>query len=87
MDLVAGVQRVVVVMDHVAKGKDGSISKKILPECDLPLTAVGVVDMIITDLGVLKVTDEGLKVIELAPDVTFEEIQEMSGVKLISGLN
>lgn len=87
MDLVAGVQRVVVVMDHVAKGKDGSISKKILPECDLPLTAVGVVDMIITDLGVLKVTDEGLKVIELAPGVTFEEIQEMSGVKLISGLN
>jgi 3-oxoacid CoA-transferase subunit B len=87
MDLVAGVQRVVVVMDHVAKGKDGSISKKILPECDLPLTAVGVVDMIITDLGVLKVTDEGLKVIELAPDVTFEEIQEMSGVKLISDLN
>ena len=87
MDLVAGVQRVVVVMDHVAKGKDGSISKKILPECDLPLTAVGVVDMIITDLGVLKVTDEGLKVIELAPDVTFEEIQEMTGVKLISDLN
>ena len=87
MDLVAGVQRVVVVMDNVAKGKDGSISKKILPECDLPLTAVGVVDMIITDLGVLKVTDEGLKVIELAPDVTFEEIQEMSGVKLISDLN
>lgn len=87
MDLVAGVQRVVVVMDHVAKGKDGSISKKILPECDLPLTAVGVVDMIITDLGVLKVTDEGLKVIELAPGVTFEEIQEMSGVKLILGLN
>ncbi|NLP33158.1 MAG: 3-oxoacid CoA-transferase subunit B, partial [Oligella ureolytica] len=56
MDLVAGVQRVVVVMDHVAKGKDGSESLKILPECDLPLTAVGVVDLIITDLGVIKVT-------------------------------
>src|SRR5699024_8829800 len=69
MDLVAGVQRVVVVMDHVAKSKDGSISLKILPECDLPLTAVGVVDLIVTDLGVIKVTDEGLKVIELAPEV------------------
>ena len=82
MDLVAGVQRVVVVMDHVAKGKDGSISLKILPECDLPLTAVGVVDLIVTDLGVLKVTDDGLKVIELAPEVTFEEIQEKTGVPL-----
>ena len=83
MDLVAGVQRVVVVMDHVAKGKDGSISLKILPECDLPLTAVGVVDLIVTDLGVLKVTDEGLQVIELAPEVTFDEIQEKTGVSLI----
>ena len=82
MDLVAGVQRVVVVMDHVAKGRDGSVSLKILPECDLPLTAVGVVDLIVTDLGVIKVTDDGLKVIELAPDVTFEEIQEKTGVPL-----
>lgn len=82
MDLVAGVQRVVVVMDHVAKSKDGSISLKILPECDLPLTAVGVVDLIVTDLGVIKVTDDGLKVIELAPEVTFEEIQEKTGVTL-----
>lgn len=83
MDLVAGVQRVVVVMDHVAKGKDGSESLKILPECDLPLTAVGVVDLIITDLGVIKVTEDGLKVIELAPEVTFEEMQEKTGVTLI----
>ncbi|QPT39650.1 Probable succinyl-CoA:3-ketoacid-coenzyme A transferase subunit B [Oligella ureolytica] len=83
MDLVAGVQRVVVVMDHVAKGKDGSESLKILPECDLPLTAVSVVDLIITDLGVIKVTEDGLKVIELAPEVTFEEMQEKTGVTLI----
>lgn len=83
MDLVAGVQRVVVVMDHVAKSRDGSsVSLKILPECDLPLTAVGVVDLIVTDLGVLQVTDDGLKVIELAPDVSFEEIQEKTGVPL-----
>ncbi|WP_432785270.1 putative succinyl-CoA:3-ketoacid coenzyme A transferase subunit B [Oligella sp. MSHR50489EDL] len=87
MDLVAGVQRVVVVMDHVAKGKDGSVSKKILPECDLPLTGVGVVDLIITDLGVMEVTEEGLKLIELAPDVSFEDIQANTGVTLISGLN
>ena len=83
MDLVAGVQRVVLVMGHVAKGRDGSVSLKILAECDLPLTAVGVVDLIVTDLGVIKVTDDGLKVIELAPDVTFEEIQEKTGVPLI----
>lgn len=48
---------------------------KTFPECDLPLIAVGVVDLIITDLGVMKVTEEGIKVLELAPDVTFEEIQ------------
>ncbi|MGZ5202053.1 MAG: 3-oxoacid CoA-transferase subunit B [Telluria sp.] len=82
MDLVAGVKRVVVVMEHVATAKDGSTSHKILKKCDLPLTGVGVVDRIITDLCVLDVTDTGLKVVELAPGVTKEEIAEKTGCEL-----
>ena len=74
MDLVAGVGRVVVLMEHVAKGKDGSISQKILKQCNLPLTGVGVVNRIITDLGVIDVTPQGLKLIELASGVTKEEV-------------
>jgi len=74
MDLVAGVGRVVVLMEHVAKGKDGSISQKILKQCNLPLTGVGVVNRIITDLGVIDVTPQGLKLIELATGVTKEDV-------------
>ncbi|NLX17257.1 MAG: CoA transferase subunit B [Ramlibacter sp.] len=83
MDLVAGVKRVIVLMEHVANKKDGTTDMKILPECTLPLTGVGVVDMIITDLGVFDVTPECLKVLELAPEVTFEEVQSKTGVPLI----
>jgi 3-oxoacid CoA-transferase subunit B len=79
MDLVAGVGRVVVLMEHVAKAKDGSTSHKILKKCDLPLTGVGVVSRIITDLGVIDVTPSGLKLIELAPGVTKEELIEKTG--------
>ena len=82
MDLVGGVKSVVVLMEHVAKKKDGSIDLKILPSCTLPLTGVGVVDRIITDLAVLDVTPHGLKVVELAPDVTMEELQSKTGVIL-----
>lgn len=82
MDLVAGVGRVVVLMEHVAKAKDGSTSKKILNECNLPLTGVGVVNRIITDLGVIDVTPNGLKLIELATGVTKEEVVEKTEAPL-----
>ncbi|GHF86509.1 CoA transferase subunit B [Deinococcus ficus] len=78
MDLVAGVQRVVVLMEHVAKGD----AHKILHECTLPLTGQGVVNRIITDLGVLDVTDHGLKLVELAPGVTLEEMQAKTGAAI-----
>ncbi len=83
MDLVAGVRNVVVLMEHVAKKKDGTIDLKILPKCTLPLTGVGVVDRIITDLAVMDVTPHGLKVVEVAPGVTREELQSKTGVRLI----
>ena len=83
MDLVSGVKRVIVLMEHVAKKKDGTEDLKILPKCTLPLTGVGVVDRIITDLAVMDVTPEGLKVVEMAPGVTRESLQSKTGVELI----
>jgi len=83
MDLVAGVKRVVVLMEHVAKKKDGSEDLKILPACTLPLTGKAVVNRIITDLAVMDVTPKGLQVIELAPGVTMEQLQAKTGVKLL----
>ncbi len=82
MDLVAGVGRVVVLMEHVATKKDGTEDLKILPACTLPLTGVGVVDLVITDLGVMEVTENGLKLLELAPEVSLEYIQSKTGVPL-----
>lgn len=78
MDLVVGVQRVVVLMEHCAK--DGSA--KIVPECSLPLTGQGVVHRIITDLGVMDIVPEGIQLVELADGVTLEQIQAASGVEL-----
>ena len=83
MDLVAGVKRVIILMEHVAKKKDGTEDLKILEQCTLPLTGVGVVNRIITDLGVMDVTPQGLKLVELAPGVTREFIQSKTGPALI----
>ena len=79
MDLVAGVKKVVVLMEHVAKGN----AHKLLPACTLPLTGVGVVNHIITDLCVLDVTPAGFKLVELTPGVTFEEVQEKTGAPVL----
>ena len=79
MDLVAGVQKVVVLMEHFAK--DGT--PKIVEQCSLPLTGKNVVHRVITDLGVMDITQEGVKLVELAKDVSFEDIQKVTGVPLI----
>ena len=79
MDLVAGVQKVVVLMEHCAK--DGTA--KIVPKCALPLTGKAVVQRIISDLGVMDITAEGVKLIELATDVSFGDIQKVTGVPLL----
>ena len=79
MDLVAGVKRVIVVMEHVAKNKDGTESPKLLKACDLPLTGTRVVDLVITDLGVFEIDkkgDGGMKLIELADGVSEAEIRK-----------
>ncbi|MBC7452231.1 MAG: CoA transferase subunit B [Massilia sp.] len=82
MDLVAGVKRVVVVMEHVATAKDGSTSHKILKQCNLPLTGVRVIDLIITDLGVIEISDKGLKLVELAPGVSKEQVIAATGAEI-----
>ena len=82
MDLVAGVRRVVVLMEHVAKLKNGTEVFKILPNCTLPLTGKGVVERIVTDLAVLDVENDGLRVVELAPGVTMDYLQSKTGVEL-----
>jgi 3-oxoacid CoA-transferase subunit B len=80
MDLVAGVKRIVVVMDHANKAGES----KVLKTCTLPLTGKGVVDRIITDLCVLDVVPGGLKVIELAPGVTLDEVKAKTEATLVS---
>ena len=85
MDLVAGVKRVIILMEHTAKKKDGLGEElKIIPECTLPLTGMRVVDRIITDLGVFDITDAGVQVVELAPEVSLELAQSKTGVPLIA---
>ncbi|WP_339947744.1 CoA transferase subunit B [uncultured Albimonas sp.] len=79
MDLVAGVERVVVIMDHANKAGES----KLLKECTLPLTGTGVVDRIITNLGVFDVVEGGLKVVELAEGVEMDEIRAKTEATLV----
>lgn len=79
MDLVAGVQRIVIIMDHANKAGESKLLKK----CSLPLTGQGVVDRIITNLGVFDVVEGGLKVIELAPEVTMEEVRSKTEATIV----
>ncbi|SSR20521.1 Acetoacetyl-CoA transferase beta subunit [Acinetobacter baumannii] len=82
MDLVVGVQKVVVLMEHCAK--DGT--PKIVKNCSLPLTGKGVVHRVITDLGVMDITPQGVELIELAKDVTLEQIKAATGVEFYKTL-
>jgi 3-oxoacid CoA-transferase subunit B len=82
MDLVAGVKKVVVIMEHSAKNKDGSVDPKLLHKCNLPLTGAGVVDMVITDLGVFNIDRKGgggMTLTELAPGTSLDEIKSKTG--------
>jgi 3-oxoacid CoA-transferase subunit B len=82
MDLVAGVPKVIVLMEHTAKRKDGGEDIKILESCTLPVTAVQAVDLIITDLAVMAVSPEGLQVLERAPEVSVSLLNDKTGCRL-----
>jgi 3-oxoacid CoA-transferase subunit B len=79
MDLVAGVQRIVVIMDHANKAGESKLLKK----CSLPLTGQSVVDRVITNLGVFDIVEGGLRVVELAPEVTMDEVHEKTEAAIV----
>jgi 3-oxoacid CoA-transferase subunit B len=87
MDLVAAAKRVIVMMEHVARGKGqadaAKVERKVLKRCTLPLSAVGAVHLVITDLAVLEVTPQGLALRERAPGVSVAEIQELTEPALL----
>ena len=78
MDLIVGARRVILAMEHTANG-----AHKILKQCNLPLTAAGQVNMIITEMGVMEITPEGIVLTEIHPEFTVEQVQEATGAKLI----
>lgn len=82
MDLVVGAKKVIVAMEHTAKG-----NHKILEKCTLPLTAANCVNMIVTEMAVINVTDKGLELVEHHPEFTVEQIQAATGAKLIVSPN
>ena len=82
MDLVVGAKRVILTMEHTQKG-----APKILKECTLPLTAAGQVNMIITEMGVMEITKEGIVLTEIHPEFTVEQVQEATEAKLIISPN
>ena len=82
MDLVACGSKVIVLMEHSAKSKDGKISMKLLPKCNLPLTAQGVVSKVITELAVFENIDGKLVLTEIAEETTLEEVQNNTGFKI-----
>ncbi len=89
MDLVAGVKKVVVLMEHVAKNKDGNTEAKLLKACTLPLTGARVVDLVVTDLGVFSIDKKGtggMALIELAPGVTLDEVKAKTEADFSVGL-
>lgn len=82
MDLIVGAKRVILTMEHTAAGKH-----KIIKECNLPLTAAGEVDMIITEMGVMKITTQGIELREINPEFTVEEVKAATGCDLIISSN
>ncbi len=82
MDLLNGAKKVIVAMEHTAKG-----NPKLLKECTLPLTAVNAVDLIVTEMGVIEVTAKGFVLIERNPDYTLEQIIAATGADLIISMN
>ena len=78
MDLISGAKKVIVAMEHTAKG-----SMKILKECSLPLTAANEVNLIVTEMGVIEVTDKGLILVEINPEFSVEQVQDLTEPELI----
>jgi butyryl-CoA:acetoacetate CoA-transferase beta subunit (EC 2.8.3.9) len=78
MDLIAGARKVILTMEHTARGE-----VKILEKCTLPLTAAGEVDMIITEMGVMEITHKGIVLTEIHPEFTVEQVQAATGAQLI----